>query len=212
MYQPRHFVETRPELLLELIHRHPLATLVLPHAQGLEATPLPLQVFVESDGSWRLQGHLARANPLASLQAVGEVLAVFTGPQGYVSPGWYPSKTEHGKVVPTWNYATVHVWGHLRLVDDRVWLRAQIARLTATHEAGRPQPWAPEDAPADYLERMLDAVVGLEITVTRTEGKFKLSQNRPASDVQGVIDGAARAGEADLSRAVARARDEAPGP
>jgi transcriptional regulator len=187
MYQPAHFVEQDADTLLALMTAAPLATLIRGGAE-LAADVLPLEVQRSGDG-WRVAGHVARANPLWREADGQPVLALFQGPQGYVSPNWYPSKFQHGKAVPTWNYTMVQVHGTLRAVDDPEWLRAFVTRLTQRHEAGRPVPWHVEDAPADYLDATLRAIVGIEIEVTRVEGKFKLSQNRSAEDRTGVVMG-----------------------
>jgi transcriptional regulator len=136
-----------------------------------------------------LRGHVARANPVWRAAADTEVLAVFQGPQAYITPSWYPSKAETAKVVPTWNYAVVHMHGRLRITEDSAWLRALVERLTDTHEAARAQRWQVGDAPADYIEMMLRAIVGIEIEVTRLQGKWKVSQNRTAADRGGVAAG-----------------------
>jgi transcriptional regulator len=188
VYLPRHFEQHDPHALRELMRVHPLATLVRAAPDGFAADPVPLVV----DGDV-LRGHVARANPLWREADGAQVLAVFTGPEGYVSPSAYAAKREHGKVVPTWNYATVHAHGTLRAVDDAEWLRAFVTRLTERHEATRAEPWAVSDAPDDYIEQMLRAIVGIEIAVTRLEGKWKASQNRSAVDREGVAAQAAPA-------------------
>ena len=187
MYQPAHFVEQDPQTLLALMKAHPLATLVRGGAE-LAADILPLEVERVGEG-WRITGHVARANPLWREADGQPVLALFQGPQGYVSPNWYPSKAQHGKAVPTWNYTMVQVHGTLRAIDDAPWLRAFVTRLTERHEGGRAAPWHVTDAPADFIDTMLKAIVGIEIEVTRVEGKFKLSQNRSAEDRTGVVLG-----------------------
>ena len=187
MYQPAHFVEQDPHTLLALMKAHPLATLVRGGAE-LAADILPLEVERVGEG-WRITGHVARANPLWREADGQPVLALFQGPQGYVSPNWYPSKAQHGKAVPTWNYTMVQVHGTLRAIDDAPWLRAFVTRLTERHEGGRAAPWHVTDAPADFIDTMLKAIVGIEIEVTRVEGKFKLSQNRSAEDRTGVVLG-----------------------
>ena len=187
MYQPAHFVETDPATLLALMRAHPLATLVRGGSE-LAADILPLQVQRDGD-RWRIAGHVARANPLWREADGQPVLLLFQGPQAYVSPNWYPSKFQHGKAVPTWNYAMVQVHGTLRAIEDADWLRAFVTRLTERHEGGRAVPWHVSDAPADYIDAMLKAIVGIEIEVTRVEGKFKLSQNRSAEDRTGVVLG-----------------------
>lgn len=191
MYQPSHFVENDPDLLLALMRDAPFATLVHGAAGELAADVLPLEVDRLDDGRWRITGHVARANPLWKSADGQPVLAVFQGAQAYVSPNWYPGKAAHGKAVPTWNYTLVQAHGRLRAIDDPAWLHALVSRLTARHEGGRPSPWHVTDAPADYIDAMLRAIVGIEIEVARVEGKFKLSQNRPAEDRAGTREGLA---------------------
>ena len=187
MYQPSHFVEQDPDVLQALMRAAPLATLIR-GGDELAADVMPLEVDRIGDG-WRLTGHVARANPLWKAADGQPVLVLFQGAQAYVTPTWYPSKAEHGKAVPTWNYMMVQAHGRLRAIEDPAWLRALVTRLTERHEAGREQPWHVTDAPADYLDTMLRAIVGIEIEVTRLEGKFKLSQNRPAEDRASVVAG-----------------------
>ena len=199
MYNPTHFQEHRPQLIRELVDRHPLATLVLHGPDGLQANHVPMLWRGEGlDGC--LQGHIARANKIWQLPGAGDAdtdgesndlpaLAIFQAGEGYVSPSWYPSKREHGKVVPTWNYAVVHVHGRLRFIHDPAWLEAFLASLTDRHEAGRSQPWRVTDAPADYRQAQYRAIVGLELRIERIEAKFKLSQNRGTSDYAGVMAG-----------------------
>jgi transcriptional regulator len=183
MYTPKHFVENRIEALHGLIRAYPFATLVTRAADGLTANHLPFELVGEV-----LHGHVARGNELARLDGA-EVLLVFQGPDGYISPNWYPSKHETGREVPTWNYAVVHVHGRLRVIDDATWLRRLLETLTDHHEAGQPQPWKISDAPDDHIETSLRAIVGLEVSIDRIEGKFKLSQNHPARNRAGVIAG-----------------------
>jgi transcriptional regulator len=207
MYVPRSFEETRAEALHGLIRAYPFATVVARSAAGLDANHLPLELV---DGS--LHGHVARGNELARLDGA-EVLAIFRGPQGYVSPNWYPSKHETGHEVPTWNYAVAHVHGHLKVVEDAAWLRALLDRLTGRHEASEPQPWRVDDAPADHVEKLLRAIVGIEIAVERIEGKFKLSQNHPERNRLGVIAGLRRrGGDGDAALAGWMAERETPAP
>ena len=187
MYVPKHFSETRMDVLQAFIERHAFATLVAMTREGLTANHLPLASRLSADGSGVLRGHIARANSLwRELEDGAAVLAIFDGPHSYVSPSWYPSQHEHGKVVPTWNYATVHVSGHIRFIEDPDWLRELVTTLTDTYETGRPKRWHVSDAPSDYIEAMLQAIVGLEIEVTRVIGKFKGSQNRSLADRAGV--------------------------
>jgi transcriptional regulator len=195
MYVPDHFREDRPDVLQDAVRRIGFATLV---TQGLEANHLPM--LLDAKGERRvLRGHVARANPVWK-QGAGEVLAIFLGAHAYVSPNWYPSKAETGKAVPTWNYITVHARGTINWVQDPDWLRTHVGALSATHEAGRENPWAISDAPASYLDGLLRAIVGFELVITKLEGKWKLSQNRDAADRAGVRDGLLRDGHEDLSR------------
>lgn len=197
MYQPAAFREERVAVMHALIRAHPLATLVSHAAGSLEANHLPLLIDPDPAPYGTLRGHVARANPLwRQVHAGHEALAVFHGPQAYVTPSWYPSKRETGKVVPTWNYAVVHAYGPLVIHDDPVWLRNLVSRLTDQQEASLAQPWAINDAPADYIEQMLRAIVGIEIPVARLEGKWKVSQNRSAADRAGVVEGYAARGDA----------------
>ena len=197
MYEVAAFRETRVEVMQALIRAHPLATLVSVSGGVAEANHLPLLVAPDPAPKGSLRGHVARANPLWRQLPEGEVLAVFQGPQAYVTPSWYPSKREHGKVVPTWNYAVVHVRGPLVVHDDREWLRDLVSRLTLSQEAGRSQPWGVGDAPAEYIDRMLEAIVGIEIPVTSIEGKWKVSQNRVQADRDGVAAGLRGRGDAE---------------
>jgi transcriptional regulator len=188
MYVPAHFEETRPEVLGRLIHDHPLAALVTLGRDGLSANHIPLELDPEPAPLGTLRGHVARANPVwRDFSRDVEVLAIFQGPQAYISPAWYETKKETGKVVPTYNYIVVHAYGPLRIVEDRAWLRALVERLTNRHEASKPEPWKVTDAPAGYIEQMLGAIIGVEIPLTRLVGKWKVSQNRPAVDRDGVV-------------------------
>jgi transcriptional regulator len=193
MYLPRSFHETRIDVLHALIRDYPFGTVVMHGAEGLAANHLPLELV--SDGL--LHGHVARGNELAKADGA-QVLVIFQAANGYISPNWYPSKHETGREVPTWNYAVVHVHGRLRVTDDKAWLRALLERLTDHHEATQPKPWHVSDAPEDHIEKMLKAIVGLEIAIERIEGKFKLSQNHPDANRAGVIRGLGeRAGRRD---------------
>lgn len=184
MYLPEAFHETRDDALVALMRAYPFATLVTADGEALEAEHLPLLTM--ADGS--LRGHVAAGNPLARADGAA-VLAIFHGPDAYVSPNWYPSRYETGREVPTWNYAVIHLHGHLRVTRDRAWLRALLEDLTDRHERGLAQPWHMADAPADHIETALGAIVGLEIKVERMTGKFKLSQNHPERNRRGVIEG-----------------------
>jgi len=191
MYLPKHFEQPNSEAIARLLVAHPLATVVWQSADGLTAEHLPLILDRgEHDGPYgTLRGHVARANPVWREAAGGAVMAAFQGPQAYVTPSWYPSKAANAKVVPTWNYAVVHLHGKLRVIEDAAWLRVLVGRLTDTHEATRAHRWQVDDAPADYVAQMLGAIVGIEIEVTRLQAKWKVSQNRSASDRAGVAAG-----------------------
>ena len=187
MYLPKHFAEDDVAEMRALMRAHPLATLVSHGADGLNANHIPL-LLADSAPWGRLQGHVARANPVwKDGQVGGEVLAIFHGHDSYISPSGYATKAEHGKVVPTWNYVAVHAHGELRVIDDPTWVFAQISALTAANEAGLRQPWAVTDAPADYIEKMLGVIVGIEITINRLLGKWKVSQNQPAANQASLI-------------------------
>lgn len=199
MYVPDHFREDRPEVLQGAMRRIGFATLITHDPQGgLEANHLPMLL---KDGV--LRGHVARANPVWKAGA-GEALAVFLGPHAYVSPSWYPSKTETGKAVPTWNYITVHAKGAINWTQDADWLRAHVGALSAAHEAGRAEPWSITDAPASYIDSMVRGIVGFELSISNLEGKYKLSQNREAADHDGAREGLMRDGREDVARLMKR--------
>lgn len=190
MYRVKQFEEPRVEVMHALMREYPLATLVTYGRGGMNANPIPLLLAQEPGPYGVLRGHVARANPLwQSFDPSVETLAVFHGPDAYVSPNWYPSKRENGRVAPTWNYACVHAYGTLQVIDDRDWLRALLSDLSDVHEASSPEPWQLTDAPADYLDKLLGAVVGVEIGLSRLEGKWKMSQNQPAANQAGVVGG-----------------------
>lgn len=191
MYVPPAFREDDPAALAAIIAAARLATLVTATPDGLVATPLPL-LFDPAEGPMgTLYGHVARANPQWRLPVSGEALALFAGPDAYVTPSWYAAKAEHGKVVPTWNYVAVHAYGPVEFVEDADRLRAIVTRLTDYHEAGRARPWAVSDAPDGYIAAQLRGIVGVRLPVARIEGKRKLSQNRSAADRLGVAAGLA---------------------
>ena len=210
MYIPAHFAPDAA-LVDELLRNHGAADLVTVTEQGLVATMLPF-IYVPAgepgaggpDGS--LHGHLARNNDQWKRRAAGESLAIVRGPDAYITPGWYASKVEHGRVVPTWNYVTTHVYGRLVVHDDPVWTEDLVRRLTAKHEAYRDHPWSVDDAPRAFIEGQLRAIVGIELEITRIEAKAKLSQNRPPADVEGVIAGLRERGDKEMAEAVERAR------
>mgnify|MGYP001468933556 CR=1 FL=1 len=190
MYIPASFNESRLEKLHELIVSAPLGLLVTHGSNGLEASPIPFLLYPDEGENGVLRAHLAKANPhWKSLIGQAECLIVFQGPEGYVTPSWYPSKAETRKVVPTWNYATVHVWGSPQVIDDVAWLRRQVDDLTSFQERPRPQPWSISDAPADYIANQMKAIIGIEIPISRIEGKWKMSQNKDKADREGVING-----------------------
>jgi transcriptional regulator len=190
MYQPPHFREDRLEVQHDLIRAHPFGLLITAGAGGLVANPIPFIVDLNASERGTLQGHLARGNgQWSDLASVDECLVVFQGPQEYISPSWYPTKQETGKVVPTWNYVTVHVWGRPRVIEDVDWLRAQIEALTALREGPRATPWRVSDAPETFVAAQLKGIVGVEVPISRIEGKWKVSQNRPEADRAGVVRG-----------------------
>lgn len=192
MYQPVHFREERLDVLHGLIASHPLGLLVTAPEGRPIANPVPFMIHPDLSPLGTLRAHLARANPQAQAVHDGaEALVVFQGPQAYVTPSWYATKHESGKVVPTWNYVIVQARGILRLHDDPAWLRVQIDALTARHETGRPEPWAVSDAPEPFIAAQIRAIVGVEIAITEIEGKWKVSQNRPVVDREGVAAGLA---------------------
>ncbi|MDT4859670.1 Protease synthase and sporulation protein PAI 2 [compost metagenome] len=190
MYIPKAFAEDDLGTLHDLIEQTPLVTLISHGRAGLQASHLPLLLKRDEGRFGTLYGHFARANPQwRELAEGGEALLIFQGAEGYVSPNFYPSKAEHGKVVPTWNYQAVHVYGCAELFDERERLLALVSCLSERHEQGRAQPWAVSDAPADYIDSMLRAIVGFALPIARIEGKFKLSQNKDAADFTGVRQG-----------------------
>ncbi len=192
MYTPRAFTEEDPLELQRLIRDTRLALVVTHGPEGLQASHLPLLLKADEGPHGALYGHLARANrQWQTLAAGGEVLVIFTGGDAYVSPSFYPAKAEHGKVVPTWNYLAVHAYGQAEVFDEPPRLLDLVSSLTDRHEADRASPWQVTDAPADYIDGMLRAIVGFALPITRLEGKRKLSQNRSPADVQGVRQGLA---------------------
>lgn len=206
MYQPPLFREDRIDVQHDLIRALPLGLLVSAGPGGLLANPLPFFLDASVSEHGTLRCHMARANPQwRDLAAVEECLVVFQGPQDYVTPSWYATKQETGKVVPTWNYATVHAWGRPRVTEDVEWLRQNIEELTHAREQGRPAPWKVDEAPADFIAAQLRAIVGIEIPISRMEGKWKVSQNRPEADRYGVITGLREQGPASepMARLVA---------
>ena len=207
MYTPRHFEEPRLDVLHELMRRQSLATLVTFGPKGLNANHLPLYLDASSGPRGVLRGHVSRANPVwKDLDPAVEALAVFSGPEAYITPSWYATKRETDEAVPTWNYVVVHAHGPLRVIEDPDWLRAHVGELTRHQEADLPEPWRVEQAPAEYIARLLGGIVGLEIVISRIEGKWKVSQNQPEANRQGVIAGLEESGEARAAAMAALVR------
>ncbi|UZX04250.1 FMN-binding negative transcriptional regulator [Arthrobacter sp. CDRTa11] len=205
MYIPAHFT-AGPEALHALLNRPAAANLVTMTAHGMLATLLPF-VYDPSVGEHgALQAHVARNNTQWSEPAIGESLVLIQGADAYISPSWYASKAEHGRVVPTWNYSTAHVYGKLVIHDDPAWLDSLVRRLTDRHEAASERPWSVDDAPARYIAGQLRAIVGVELLITRIEAKTKLSQNRPDADINGVVSGLQASGQAESAADVERAQ------
>jgi transcriptional regulator len=204
MYVPAHFA-AGDAAVRDLLARSRAADLVTPTAAGLVATFLPFVHDPAVGEHGALLGHVARNNDHWRAEPVAESLAIVRGPDAYVSPGFYPSKAEHGRVVPTWNYVTVHVHGRLVVHDDPAWLEDVVRRLTTVHEAAEAAPWSVDDAPRPFVEGQLRAIVGVELLVTRLEAKAKLSQNRPPADVEGVVAGLTARGDLASADEVRRA-------
>ena len=198
MHIPKHFHQEDVAALHALMRSHPLSTLVTLGADGLNANHIPLHLSPESGPYGVLRGHVARVNPVWNdLHADMDVLAIFHGPQAYITPSWYPTKAETGKAVPTWNYTTVHAYGRLRCIESPVWLHDHLEALTNAQEAAFSTPWQVADAPEDYVGRMLNAIVGIEISITRLQGKWKTSQNQPGRNQEGVVRGLRTLGSTD---------------
>ena len=190
MYRPAEFTEDRVEILHQAMRDIAFGTLVTLGADGLIASHIPLLLEDRPAPFGTITGHLARSNPQArGSSPESEALAIFLGPHTYVTPSWYPSKAETGRVVPTWNYVAIHAYGRLRFIDDPAWKRAHVTRLTRSQEGKRAAPWDVDGTPEDYLKGMLKGIIGFELPVARLEGKWKMSQNRRQEDRQGVIAG-----------------------
>lgn len=210
MYVPAHFEENRPDVLQALIADQPLGALVTVGPQGLDANHVPFEFDATRGPHGTLRAHVARANPVwQEAAAAPDALVIFQGPAAYVSPTWYPSKHATHRQVPTYNYMVVHAHGRIVVHDDESFLRGLVARLTRKMEAGEAQPWKMGDAPPDYIQQMLGAIVGIEIEVTRIVGKWKLSQNKEAADRRGASD-TLIARESDAQQAVGQAMRDAP--
>src|SRR3954466_1648254 len=201
MYVPGHFAMDEPAVRDLLVH-HGAADLVTATPDGLLATLLPFVFDPDAGERGALLGHVARNNDQWRREVVGEALVIVRGPDAYISPGWYASKAEHGRAVPTWNYATPHVYGELVVHDDPTWVEDLVRRLTAKHEASLPHPWAVDDAPPRFVAGQLRAIVGVELRITRIEAKAKLSQNRSQADVAGVVAGLSERGDYATAEAV----------
>lgn len=209
MYRPAHFEENRPEVLHALISAHPLGQLVTHGADGLDANPLPFELDAAAGLMGTLRAHVARANPVWQQAGDTEVLVIFQAADGYISPNWYPSKPEHHRHVPTWNYQVVHAHGRLRVVDDERFVRGLVGRLTRTHEqrAQQERPWRMGDSAPEFINGLLQVIVGIEVEIKRLVGKYKLGQNREERDRLGAANGLAALGHGDLAQAM---RDAAP--
>jgi len=203
MYLPTHFREDSLDTLYNLIEAHPLGCLVTSGAAGLDANHLPFDLDRQPAPSGVLRAHIARANPLwRAVEKEAEVLVIFQAEQGYISPNWYPSKQDTHKQVPTWNYRVVHAYGRISFHEDPAWIRALLIRLTDRHESAQPRPWTLEESPPEFIARMIGAVVGVEITLSRVLGKAKLSQNREDRDRAGAATALQAQGNAPLAAAV----------
>jgi transcriptional regulator len=209
VYVPKHFTMD-DEAVRRLLVEHGAGDLVTATAEGLLATMLPFVHDADASPGGSLLGHVARNNPQWRVPPLGEAMVILRGPDAYITPSWYAAKAEHGRVVPTWNYVTVHVHGELVVHDDAGWLADVVHRLTEKHEAGREGRWAVADAPPAFVAGQLRAIVGLELRISRIEAKAKLSQNRPAADIDGVIEGTRARGDVKMARAVQEARPGRP--
>jgi transcriptional regulator len=209
MYVPEYF-KPEPAAVRELLLNHGAVDLITSTPDGLRATMLPM-IYVEPDSNGGtaslglLRGHVARKNDHWRQSVMGEALAIIRGPDSYITPTWYAAKREHGRVVPTWNYITAHVYGELVVHDDPEWVERNVRDLTRKHESRREPDWAVDDAPPQFIAGQLRAIVGIELRISRVDAKFKLSQNRSAEDIDGVIEGTAADGRSDMSDAVKRA-------
>ena len=218
MYNPSHFHITDSAVLQDLIRQHPLGCLVAQTADGLDANHLPFELLQDEDGQLRLLAHVARANPLWQQLSSGDaVLVIFKAQDGYISPNWYPSKHETHEQVPTWNYQVVHAHGTIQIRDDEKFVRGVVGRLTRTHESRASDlpgntfaPWKMSDAAAPYLQKMLGAIVGLEISVQRLEGKFKLSQNKQAADRMALAETLSQLDQKDMAQAIQKFQPNKP--
>ena len=208
MYLPKSFEPPDVNTLQHFIRAHPFGALVTMTSSGLDANHIPFVFDQEPSPYGTLRGHVARANPIwRECQASPDALVMFQGPDSFISPSWYPTKQETGAVVPTWNYIVVHAHGTVRVVEDAAWLRAHVEALTDRLEASREAPWAVSDAPADYIQKMVGAIVGIEMPIARLTGKWKLSQNRSERDRAGVVNGLQSEGSDSASTMAALVKD-----
>jgi transcriptional regulator len=209
MYLPKHFVPDEAAVR-ELLAHQGASDLITITPEGLVATLLPFDYDPAAGEHGALIGHMARGNDQWRRPVQGEAMVIVRGPEAYVTPSWYPAKEEHHRVVPTWNYITAHVYGQLTVHDDPAWIESRIRRLTDRHEAGRAEPWSVDQAPAKFVERQLRAVVGVEVVISRVEAKFKLSQNQPQGNIEGVATGLEARGRADDAAVAAAVRAHNP--
>ena len=207
MYVPKHFAETDRNVLHRLIDAHPLGAWITLLDDRLEVNHIPFLIERDAGELGTLVGHVAKANPVwRNASTTVASVVIFQGPEAYISPSWYPAKKRHGRVVPTWDYAVVHAHGVPRVLHDKEWLLGLVEKLTTKHEAGRRAPWQVSDAPADYVDRLLDGIVGIELPIARLEGKWKVSQNRP-SETDAIIQGLREQPDPE-SQAMARLLEE----
>lgn len=209
MYLPKHFVPDEAAVR-DLLANHGAADLITMTPEGLVATLLPFEYDPDAGEHGALIGHMARGNDQWRRPVRGEAMVIVRGPDAYVTPSWYPAKAEHHGVVPTWNHITAHVYGQLVVHDDPAWIEGQIRRLTDRHEAGRAEPWSVDQAPAEFVERRLRAIVGVEVAISRVEAKFKLSQNQPQSTIEGIVAGFEARDRADDAAVAAAVRAHNP--
>ncbi|MBA4866095.1 FMN-binding negative transcriptional regulator [Streptomyces sp. PSKA54] len=209
MYVPEHFMPGEAAVR-ELLSNHGASDLITMTPQGLQATLLPFEFDPDTGEHGALIGHMARGNDQWRQSVQGEAMVIVRGAEAYVTPSWYATKEEHHRVVPTWNYMIAHVYGQLVVHDDPAWIEAQIRRLTDRHETGYAEPWSVDQAPAKFIERQLRAVVGVEVVISRIEAKFKLSQNQPQENIEGVIAGLEARGQGDDSAVAAAVRTHNP--
>jgi transcriptional regulator len=208
MHTPKHFEEPRIEVLHDLISRQSLATLIVIGSKGLNANHIPMHLSRTQGPFGTLRGHVSRSNPVwKEVDLSVEALAIFSGPDAYITPNWYATRRETGQAVPTWNYVVAHAYGPMRVIEDPAWLRSHVEELTRHKESGFPEPWTMADAPADYIARLLGGIVGLEIEVSRIEGKWKVSQNQPESNRKGVVAGLQASGDAQALAVAALVRE-----